>query len=817
MVKERHIVDYISSKKIKATPEEIEAVQVFSKILVEDYKYPKKNIKTRPQHRVKVRPSDTKKEYPVDIAIFSDNKKQDKDIYIIVECKKSDRQDGITQLQDYLRFSRAYLGVWFNGRERVFIRKVEKKGKIEFEKIPNIPIFGQRVDDIGKFKRQDLQPTHNLKATFKSIRNYLAGNAVGATRDEVLAQQLINLIFCKIYDEKFTEPENMVNFRAGINEKDSDIEERVLAIFESVKIKYKEVLNDDVISLDATSIAYVVGELQSYCLIETERDVIADAFETFIGHALKGGQGQFFTPRNVVKMMVDILDPSDKSLIIDPACGSGGFLIESLRYVWKKIENKGSKYKWSAEHTKEEKMEFAINNIKGVDKDYFLSKVAKAYMIIIGDGKGGIVNEDSLDIPENWKNSTRQKIHLDEADVLITNPPFGTKIPVKGASKLNQYDLGYKWKKDKNKGYSKGKLKEKEAPQILFIERCLDFLCKGGEMAIVLPEGIFGNTSDRYIWNYLLSKVTIKAIISMPEETFQPNTHFKTSILIAKKEVTEKDYKFFMGLANTCGHNKNGKEIYKQINGERILDDEVSLVSKEYRKFQEGRLSNRSHLGFEMKLSDIKDYIFIPDYYDPDLKTEIENYNTSYKLCSIRELIEKKIISVKRGNEVGSQYYGKGDVPFIRTSDIVNWELRYDPIKTIPYDVYLSYKDKQNVKRGDILFIKDGTFLIGGTAYINSANTRIVIQSHINKISVLDENKFDSYYMIYLLNLPIVQKQIKKYTFIQGTISTIGNRFDEILLPIHKDKNDIKKISKKINEIICKKQKITDDITSLIN
>lgn len=301
------IKDLISGQEVKATPEEIEAVQVFSKQLIEDYNYPRDHIQTRPQYRVKIRPSDTKKEYPIDIAIFKNEKKQEDDIYIIVECKKKNRKDGRTQLQDYLRFSKAYLGVWFNGEERFFLRKIEKDGKIEFEDIPNIPQFGQRFEDIGKFKRKDLRPTHNLKATFKAIRNHLAANTVGATRDEVLAQQLINVIFCKIYDERFTEPDEIVTFRAGVEEDAEIIKDRILDLFDKVKRKYKEVLDEsDSITLDQKSIAYVVGELQNYSLIDAERDIIADAFETFIGHALKGGQGQFFTPRNVVKMMVDI-------------------------------------------------------------------------------------------------------------------------------------------------------------------------------------------------------------------------------------------------------------------------------------------------------------------------------------------------------------------------------------------------------------------------------------------------------------------------------------------------------------------------------
>ena len=136
-IKNRYIIDFISGQEVNATPEEVEAVQVFSRQLVEDYGYKKEQIQTRPQFRVKVRPSDTKKEYPVDIAVFKDKNKKEDDVYIIVECKKKNRKDGKGQLEDYLRFSKAGLGVWFNGEERLFLRKFEKGGRIEFQEIPN--------------------------------------------------------------------------------------------------------------------------------------------------------------------------------------------------------------------------------------------------------------------------------------------------------------------------------------------------------------------------------------------------------------------------------------------------------------------------------------------------------------------------------------------------------------------------------------------------------------------------------------------------------------------------------------------------------
>jgi len=582
-MKEGYIKDFISGQEVKATPEEVEAVQVFSKQLVEDYNYPKEHIQTRPQFRVKVRPSDTKKEYPVDIAVFSNDKKQEDEIYIIVECKKKNRKDGKTQLQDYLRFSKAFLGVWFNGDERLFLRKIEKDGRIEFEEIPNIPQYGQRVEDIGRFKRKDLKPTHNLKATFKAIRNHLAANTVGATRDEVLAQQLINLIFCKIYDEKYTKQEDIVSFRAGIKESSNEVAKRIKDIFYKVKNSYKDILDkNEEITLDNNSIVYVVGEIQNYCLMEAERDVIADAFETFIGHALKGGQGQFFTPRNVVKMMVEILDPSEKDLIIDPACGSGGFLIETLKYVWRKIDQQGKEYNWSQNEIDREKQKVATEKFRGIDKDYFLSKVTKAYMTLIGDGTSGVVCDDSLETEKNWKELTNQKIKLGIFDVLLTNPPFGSKIPVRGEDKLKQFELGHKWKFDKKTGeWEKGKLKDKEAPQILFIERCLQLLEDKGRMAIVLPDGIYGNNQLGYIRKYLLKKARLVAVIDVPIETFMPNTPTKTSIMVlqkTKENKIPKDYSVFMASAETCGHDRRGN--FKD-------DDDIAKIPDEFKKWAE--------------------------------------------------------------------------------------------------------------------------------------------------------------------------------------------------------------------------------------
>ncbi len=739
------IVDFISGVEINATPEEMEAVQVFSRQLVEDYGYRKEQIQTHPQFRVKVRPSDTKKEYPVDIAIFKTAGKKEDDIYIVVECKKKNRKDGKGQLEDYLRLSKASLGVWFNGEERIFLRKFEKGGQVKFEEIPNIPIAGQRIEDIGKFKRKDLQTTHNLKAIFKSVRNHLAANTVGATRDEVLAQQLINLIFCKLYDEKHTAPNDIVRFRAGVDEKAKDVETRIIELFKEVKTNLPEVIDEeDRISLDTNSIVYVVGELQNYSLTNSERDVVADAFETFIGKALKGGQGQFFTPRNVVRMMVDILQPTETEKIIDPACGSGGFLIDALRFVWNKADAKYRKLDWKEKDIEKKKIEIATNNFRGMDKDYFLSKVAKAYMNLVGDGTTGIFCEDSLELPKNWKSDTQVKIQLGTFDVLLTNPPFGSKIKVEGDEKLKQFDFGYKWKFDEssNKLVKTNSLKQQEEPQVLFVERCLELLKDGGRMAMVLPSGILGNEQQKYLRQTILEKGSLFAIVELPFETFSPNVTINTSVLFIQKG-SDRKKNLFISINEYCGHDKKGRPVIK---------DDIPKVADFY-------INSKSNANnFFIKQSFLESSFIAKRY----LKKYVDNL----------ELIEKSkhdvvnfgdiITSVHNGANIDdSSIYveKKNGIPYILVKSITKEGINFENLKHIKKSLERD-RDvvKNKVDERTIVMTRAGN--AGIAANIPPDLVGGVASGFLINIKV--KKDIDVYYLVSFLNSEYGQMQLER-------------------------------------------------------
>jgi type I restriction enzyme M protein len=418
------------------------------------------------------------------------------------------------------------------------------------------------------------------------------------------------------------------------------------------------------------------------------------------------------------------------------------------------------------------------------------------------------------------------KIELGSFYVVLTNPPFGAKKPIVGHNLLGQYELGHIWKDYEGKWLRTNSLQEKQPPQILFIERCLQLLKTGGRMGVVLPEGIFGNPSERYIWEYIRQNSNVIGVVSLSQETFQPSTHTKTSVLFLEK-TNKSAKKVFMAIAKAIGHDKNGKETYKfradglhlvDENNNKILDDDLPEITRNFRAFLNGGLKEISHLGFDLPQTELKRNIFIPEYYNPEIREELENLEKSGKfhLVSIGDLVKEKIIEIKRGNEIGSRFYGTGTVPFVRTTDIVNWEIKIDPVKSVAEEVYEQYKKSQDVRENDIIFVNDGTFLIGRTAMVTRLDEKIIIQSHVKKIRTLQPDKLSPFYLFYLLNTKIFRKQVEAKTFVQATISTIGNRLFEIVLPVHYDSKEIRKIEIEIEEIIRLKTSLRERSIKLI-
>ena len=821
----KFLIDFISGQQVRATPEEVDAVQVFARRLVEDYGYSKEQVQTHPQHRVRARPSDQGRSFPVDIAVFRSGRTEDQ-LLMIVECKKSDRQDGEHQLRLYMDMSAAEVGVWFNGEDHLYLRKIHHEdGRRTYQALPNIPRNGQRIEDIGLYKRKDLVRPSNLKAVFRDIRNHLAGMTTGITRDEALAQEIINLLFCKLLDEQESGAEDTVNFRAGVDEPHENVQARVHALFEQVK---ENVFGDvfdptDRIRLDLDSLAYVVGELQNYTIMEADRDAIGEAFEVFIGPALRGAEGQFFTPRNVIEMMVNVLDPKPGEKIIDPACGSGGFLITALAHVWGSLKDEAKRKNWTERQLVKREFEVASDCFRGIDKDAFLARVCKAYMALIGDGRGGIFCQNALEPVSDWAPPLRQEVKPGTFDVVLTNPPFGKKIVVKGEKVISQFELGRKWKYSKSEASwtPSSALRDRLPPQIPFLERCIQLLKPGGRLGIVLPESTFGNPSHGYIMQWLRSRLRIRAVINMPEPLFKTSgkggTHTKVCVLIGTLE-GQNNHPIFMGEARWCGHDSRGNPTYQTLaNGELKLLDEVPEIAARFSQWQDDvGAFDPDHRGFLLPCEDVVNEVLIPRYYNPEIGAEMTRLGNDYRFIALADLVEQGALSFATGIEVGKMAYGTGKIPFIRTSDISNWEIKADFKHGVSKEIYERSRAKIDVQSGDILMVKDGTYLIGTTAIVMDSDLPMLFQSHLYRIRVHKAEIISPWLLFALLNTPVVRLQIRAKQFTQDIIDTIGKRVLELAIPMPRSKEKAQRLAEESKRIIETRVQLRQEASALV-
>ena len=668
-------------------------------------------------------------------------------------------------------------------------------------------------------RKRDLIKSSNLKKEFLEINQHLYGKLKYTETDtRARSKEIINLILCKLVDEKNNFlPDSVMTFSIRKNEESHKLLDRLKLFFkENLKNKYGDIIDENEnINLNKELVVLIVEKLQNISLLDSSKDVLADAFEIFVSRLLKEAGGQFFTPASVVKFMVNYLDPEIDSKIIDPACGHGGFLLECKDLLLSKIKQKFTNQK----EIIETKYADIISNLFGIDKDSYLAKICKLYIDIISQGNSNIFCEDSLD-PNNYRKQTSDFIKNNHFDYVFTNPPFGAKIPIDNKEILEKFDLAHKWDYKDDIWIKQDKLIKKQPPQILFIERCVQLLNSGGKLGIVLPEGLFGNPSNRYIWEYLRKNGKILGIISLDQNAFQPYTCNKTSILFFQKlKNVPENYQIDFAIVVNVGHNKDGKVQYKlnkngsvkfDLENQPIINNDLLNLHMKINESTEFSYLEEQDV-FKININQIKNNIFIPSYYtgvEKPLKSLGENQG--FILLSVADLIERDVIYTKnkeyipRGDEISSQVYGLGDIPFIRTSEINNWEINLNSHKKTSEEIYNQFKEKQNLEIGDILLVKDGgPNLIGKTAYLTELDTKIIIQSHIYQIKVLKNNNYiDPYLLIYLLNLDIVQKQIRAITFVQGTISTIGNRIMDVILPIPSDLSKRKEISKHIKEII---------------
>ena len=760
--------DYATGKLVDFGKPEEQVRQEYERILHDDFGYPKECMDIE----VPIPMGISKK--ICDIAVYDNADKRN--IIGIVETKSPKQTEGDEQLKSYMSATpTCRWGVWTNSNDIKCAERRIKTGEIKFDPAFSIPKYGE--PHVGILKFSHLRPASNLKWIFRIINNRLYVNS-NLARTEKQGAEMVRLIFCKLVDEyDCRRNKKPPQFQVYQDESEETTGQRINELWHKTKTGSigSSIFNpNENIEIDDNSLRIIVGALQGYSLLNTDRDVVGDAFEVFSERQFAGEKGQFFTPRLVVKMIIQMINPTQYEKIIDPACGSGGFLIAALNHITRDIDDAAEK-KNIAEHC-----------LYGIDKDGDLSKICKAHMSIIGDGKSNIVTADSLKSHEHWDDHAKSKLtdknKIKSFDVVITNPPFGSNIKIEQESVLQQYDLGHKWKwSNVAKQWQMTDKTQNTPPQVLFIERCFQLLNPGGRLGIVLPDGLLGNIRDGYIRQWMENRGQILGIIDCPTETFMPHTGTKTSVLIMQKNKHENqrpNNNIFLAIAEQCGHTMRGKEICNQDT--QMLREDFTAIADNFLQTKQ----RQNHLGFYVKK--MENGVMVPRYYDPRIVKKIQELEAGgkNKMISLRELSEqnKVVVSGVSASPESSEYDLHGNIRFIRTSDISGYELNEYTQKNVSEETWARYRHKQDMQINDILFVKDGDNKIGKTAILSDdKDIKILVQTHFKKIRAIDFNPF---LLLYLLNTDIVKKQIRQRVFNQSTLSTIGERIMELRLPV---------------------------------
>ena len=522
---------------------------------------------------IKVGSAEAKK--AADIVVYTDSKKSTARVFI--EVKRPKRNDGIEQLKVYMNATGCRVGLWSNGEPpHVYLLRIEPKEDQEeatWRELRNIPKKTESLTDVDSpITRKELEPVKDFLSIIKECENYVKAHEGVDAFDEIF-----KLIFAKLFDERanLKNDNSSAQFRVGILEAPEEAKSRIISLFKNASRRWSGVfLEGETLNLGDETLAFCVSALQKVYLLKSDADVLGAAFEIMINPGMKGNKGQYFTPRHVVDMCIEILDPKDGESIFDPSCGSGGFLVSAMSHVYKAIE----KERDDENEIVENKKDYAIECVYGMDYDPLIAKVAKAYMLIWGDGRSNIAVCDGLN-NDNWDDETKSKFitkvdgksELRKFDIIATNPPFAGDIS--SDDTLSKYHIAHKPQKNGGR-----KRVNKLSRDKLFIERCINMLNPHGRLAIVLPRGIFKNYGDEYIRRHILKHCKILAVVGLGGDMFKPFTNTKTCVgFFQKREIpledfsdTEFDPDPVFALTERPGKDKTGN---------LIVDDEHNILS----------------------------------------------------------------------------------------------------------------------------------------------------------------------------------------------------------------------------------------------
>lgn len=636
-----------------------------------------------------------------------------------------------------------------------------------------------------------LFPEDFLLKKFEEINDYIYANE-GLTPQQTL-NEFLKILFIKILDEK----ENLGLFNISKDEfrdlnvtlQNSPAIIRINQLFETSKKEFPDIfLSEDKLKLSALTLGYIINKLQSINFQESESDAKGLAFQKFLSHSEKVGKGQFFTPQPVIDFCVKMISPNPTDIIIDPCCGSGGFLYSAFKFMSD-----------DADQTIRKKL--IEENIFGIDINRDISLITRMKLLLEENVNNNIITLNSLSDIDTLKLLLSNKEDFQGFDVVLTNPPFGTSGKITDPNILKTFELGHKWiSNSKNEFICSNDLHNGQPTEILFIERCLDLLKDKGKMAIVLPNGHFENPSLEYLRYYISKKAKILAIVNLPQETFIPyGTGVKTSILFLQKENNiPEEYDIFFGRVNKLGYqgNKNGTPLYKKDfngnplieSGKYVIAEDFSVIISDYNSFLEKKFkqTENSYVLSSKNLKGRWDF----DFYSPKMMDSLKKLNeNSVRLGDIVTIVKKKSDKLKIKDSI---------VEYVELSDINTHS--YEIINTSSLQVHeLPSRASFELKKGDII-----TGIAGNSVGTKKHATAFVTSEHdgaicTNGFRVLRDPKINPYYLIYFLHSDMFLTQMKMFRTGAAipNVSDVDLQNIRVYLP---DDNKIEEIGDKIKK-----------------
>jgi len=671
--------------------------------------------------------------------------KEEDQAIIIVEVKRPGVQLGEIEKEQAISYARQFspkvvpIAVLTNGiLTKVYdvttkhqIPNVPKKGEI-LSFLADIHISKEELEEAGKFIIQGYQNVQEIKIALDKCHDIIRSND---GLDPISSFDEVNkLIYTKIQEEKRATKNNVFNrFTSDYIKHSTDPITEINRIFQDASTaigKYRIFEKDNKITLSKESIISIVTALEHKAISQTETDIVGLAYESFLPSIFRGERlGQYFTPDRIKEFMLDILEPRIGNLIIDPAFGSGGFLVITYKRLLDTLKKSGL----DKEKIRKEKSKLTSDYIYGTDINPRLALACKTNMYLHGDGRTHIYRHDGL---VNFEEIAENKF-----DIVVTNPPFGAVIDKRNI--LDNFQLGIGRKKQRS--------------EVLFLERCIRLAKKHtGKIGIVLPESILMNTTFQYVRDYLDDNVTIDAIFKMPSFAFMPagTSGISTSLVfMTRRRPVIGDYPIFMSRVDKISFDTNN----------RPDADFFPSAHWHYREY----LTKNKHVFEDDSCYVVQRHVgdlLSVNYYKPKY-TKLLNKIRKSKYVKIEELCKKEkysIVDGPFGTQLHVSDYKKKGIPVIRVKNIGINEFSEDDL------VYISkekHKEliRSRVKKDDIIMAKTGATFGKACLFPDSKMQEANITASCCKISI-DPEKANQYFIAELLNSPIIHEQLSRYS-----------------------------------------------------